>query len=885
MNNYTGLTLKYLKGQKKRSLLTILGIVLSVTLLTSIGTIGLSYHDQLIRQTIRDFGDYHVSFNNILGDAVPKVNNNAMVKSTGVISREGYATIRETDVKEKRENPYAAPYRYLNVKGYDVKAMNMLQVQLDSGRLPENPNEIILSSQSLRYFSEKPKLGESIKLNLGIRKVASTGKERKIDGMGDLGWNLDEAFQAQTQREFTVVGFMKEIGRGNWSSTFILPAITFNDNKTIDEKKKYFIYVKMKTLDQIKEKTEAILSSLRVSDVDQDSAKQLNREYSIDNLRIEYNNELLKLYGQSTYEGVNKSFILAYAAVIAIIIICTIAVIYNIFHISVLERISQFGILRCIGATPSQIRKIVIKEATLLSLIGIPIGIFTGTIFMKLLFYNISFLELGFFNDMKMVISLPILFSAGLLGLLSVYLSAIGPARQASRVSPLEAVKSVGSTKIEKITSIKQSSLVKKLFGIEGQFASRNLKRNKKRFRITAFSMVISIILFIVFSGLIDFLKQTTQLSGIQYSYSVSYDGPHKRTDDSVYQDILKLDAVQQAYKFYNKQATAIIPQNKVNPRYSELRKNSYQLKEGQGYLKDNNYLVSYGNNGLDALQSKLTSGTIDKEKMNRENGVIVIQKIKTITEQGKQLIIDQTNFKVGDQIKIRAAEKSGKEYDTVTVVGIADQELLMNKYTESEILTFITTPNVFAKIMGDDTYFRIFILANPDLPNTSITDYLQALTEIDAGYNYTDRVTELAQAKNDATIASIFLYGFIGVIALIAFLNIVNTVSTNLILRTKEFAVLKAIGMTQKEIRKMIILEGVFYGLFAAVYGVIIGTALNFGIHRLFMDAVEIAWAIPWLSIGFAFIGAIITTLIATMWPMYRLNKASIVDSLGREN
>jgi putative ABC transport system permease protein len=481
----------------------------------------------------------------------------------------------------------------------------------------------------------------------------------------------------------------------------------------------------VKTLNQIKEKTDAILSSLRVSDVDQDSAKQLNRENSIDNLRIEYNNELLKLYGKSTYEGVNRSFILAYAAVIAIIMICTMAVIYNIFHISVLERISQFGILRCIGSTPSQIRKIVIKEATLLSLIGIPIGIFTGTIFMKLVFYNISLLKLGFFNDMKMVISLPILVSAGLLGLLSVYLSAIGPARQAARVSPLEAVKSVGSTKIEKITSIKQSLLVKKLFGIEGQFARRNLKRNQKRFRITAFSMVISIILFIVFSGLVDFLKQTTQLSGIQYSYSVLYDGPSKQIEDSVYQDILKLNAVQKAYKFYNKQASAIIPQNKVNPSYFELRKDSYTVKEGEGYRKDNNYLVSYGNNGLDALQAKLTSGTIDKEKMNRENGVVVIQKIEMRTEQGKQLIIDQTNFKVGDQIKIRAAEGSGKEYHTVTVAGIADQELLSNEYTESAILTFITTPSVFASIMGDDTYSRIFILANPDLPNTPITDYL----------------------------------------------------------------------------------------------------------------------------------------------------------------
>ncbi|MGO4695459.1 ABC transporter permease [Paenibacillus sp. 2TAB26] len=884
MNSYTGLTGKYLKGQKKRSLLTIFGIILSVTLLTSIGTIGMSYWDKLIRQTINHYGDYHVSINGISGEAVPKVKNNASVESAGVISREGYAIIKETNEKEMHENPFAAPYRYLNVKGYDANAISMLQVQLDSGRLPKNPNEIVLSSSSLSLFSEKPKLGDTMELKLGIRKVASTGEDKKINGFGDFGWDLDEAFQAQSQKDYTIVGFMKS-PTGNWSSSYIFPAITFNDNKTIDNKKKYFIYVKMKSLNGVQNKTEAIMSSLQLGNVEQGSAMQLGKDNFIKDVRIDYNNELLKLYGKSIYKGVNNSLTLAFVAVIVIIMICTIAVIYNTFHISVLERISQFGMLRCIGATPAQIRKIVMQEARLLSLIGIPIGLLTGTLFMKLLFYNISLLTLGFLNDMRMVISIPILIAAGLLGLLSVFFSAIGPAKQAARVSPLEALKSTGNTKVEHITKVKKSRFVKKLFGIVGQFASRNLQRNKKRFRITAFSMIISITLFIVFSGLVDFMRQATQISGAQYSYSLSYDGPSKRIDDTVYQHIAKLDAVQQAYKYYNDQVEAIIPKDKVDPKYYELRKGRYLVAEGEGYRTDNNFLTSYGDNGLDALQFKLTAGKIDKEKMNQENGVVVLQKVSTKTESGKQLIIDQTRFKVGDRIKIRATNGDRKVYQTVTVAGIVDQDLLMKGYTSSEIISFITTTEVYSKIMGIDAYSRIFILANPDISNQPITDYLKSLNEKDSGFNYNDRVAEVAQAKNDAMTFSILLYGFIGVIVLIGFLNIMNTVSTNLILRTKEFAVLKAIGMTQSEVRKMIILEGIFYGLFAAVIGIIIGTALNYGIHVLFAGALDTAWVIPLDSIGIAFAGAMITTLVATIWPMYRLNKVNIVDALRREN
>lgn len=139
----------------------------------------MSYRDKLIRQTVQDFGDYHVSINDIKGEAVPKIKNNSSVESTGIVSREGYAVIKETEEKVKQKDPYAAPYRYLNVKGYDAEAMKMLQVQLDSGRLPENKAEIILSSSSLNYFPAQPKLGDKVKLELGLRKVKSTGEVKK----------------------------------------------------------------------------------------------------------------------------------------------------------------------------------------------------------------------------------------------------------------------------------------------------------------------------------------------------------------------------------------------------------------------------------------------------------------------------------------------------------------------------------------------------------------------------------------------------------------------------------------------------------------------------------------------------------------------------------
>lgn len=273
MHKYTRLTEKYLLGQKKRSILTIVGIILSVTLLTAVGTLAISYQDKLIRQTTQEYGDYEVSFKGVPGKDVSRIINHAVIGSAGVLHRVGYAAISSTSEKEKKENPFSAPYRYLNVKGYDSEAMNKLQIQLESGRLPQKDNEIILSSWSLEYFASKPTIGDNITLNLGDRLVASTGKVKSANTIGDYGWDLDEKFQPRTKQKYTVVGIMKPAKNVTWSSTFIYSAITYDDHQKTDPSKTYFIYATMKSMDNIREKSEAILSSLAWGKVDQGAAR------------------------------------------------------------------------------------------------------------------------------------------------------------------------------------------------------------------------------------------------------------------------------------------------------------------------------------------------------------------------------------------------------------------------------------------------------------------------------------------------------------------------------------------------------------------------------------------------------------------------------------
>ncbi|HEY5561732.1 MAG TPA: ABC transporter permease [Clostridiaceae bacterium] len=859
MKNYEEITYKYLKQQKKRTILTILGIVLSVALITSIGTMAMSLRDKLIRQAIENNGDYHASFSDVSLINANKIKSNVEVKSSGITEKEGNGVISDISLEDRNLDPSAPTHRYLDIKGYDENAFKMLNVKLKQGRLPQNSSEIAVDYWSLKYFSSNPKIGDSIKLNIGKREDSST----KIE-MEDNNWSSDETFVKTGEKEYTIVGLLNP----NYfiSSAYFANGITYLDNKTANGVNNYNVYVKMNSMDNIQSKAKKIATNINTKP------------------KIEYNDSLLRLYAKGTQQKVNASYVLIITFVIGLIIISTVAVIYNAFNISVLERISQFGVLRCVGGTPNQIRKIVLKEAGILSLIGIPLGLFLGVIAMKLVLFIVGFLNFSLLADTKIVISPAILLLSSFLGLFTIYLSAIGPARQAAKVSPLEAVRNSGSVRVERVKKVKKSRLAKFVFGIEGQFANRNLRRNKKRFRITIFSMIISIVLFIVFGSLMDYaFKIGVAQSKSTINYSI-YSSGSGIDDDTLYTEVSNIPAVEKAYRYYNYGFSILASKDKVNPKYLKLSGKTFTSK-GELSLIDNNSFISYGDEGLSDLKKNLIAGSIDLEAINKEDGVILMQTANLVTKDKNHAIVDITKYKVGDEIEASLYNGEEESSKKLKVMAIISKGILGEEYNQNGGVILITSKGVFQKVSGMKNYSSLFIIAKPNVPHTEITNYLTKLKEDKPNVFYTDYDAQAKQNRNDSITISIFLYGFIGIIILIGCLNIANTISTNLILRTKEFAVLKAVGMTQAAIKKMILLEGVLYGLLAAIYGGILGTLIYYGMFKAMGGIQEVEWVIPWKNILISVIGAIAAALISSLLPMRKINSGIIVEDLRGEN
>ena len=247
MKNYSEITFKYLRVQKKRTIFTILGIALSVGLITAIGTMGMSLRDKLIRQAIANTGDYHVSFSKVSGKDINKIKNNVEVQSTGITDKEGTGIISDFSAKEKEMGMAEIPHRYLNIKGYGGSALEMFSTNLREGRMPKTSKEITLDYWALKYLPGNPKIGDKIKMTIGIRKDL-TGAE-----MDESSMSSDEVFDKTGEKEYTIVGLLEP--KVFVSTAYMANGITGIDNIGAFEGKNYNVFIKMNSLNNIQNKT------------------------------------------------------------------------------------------------------------------------------------------------------------------------------------------------------------------------------------------------------------------------------------------------------------------------------------------------------------------------------------------------------------------------------------------------------------------------------------------------------------------------------------------------------------------------------------------------------------------------------------------------------
>ncbi len=849
MSILNDLTIKNLKLNKKRTIVTIVGIILSTALMVGIGLLFSSFQDYMIRETISYNGKYEAEYGDV---SLDKLNS---------IDKKDFSYFYQKPIgfsKFDSANEYK-PYIYIS--SVDKEYFN--ELHLISGRFAENDSELVISNHINTNGGASYKIGDIITLKYG---------ERVIEGVNTLANNEyyeEETLNIVGEKTYTIVGIVERSNFEDYSasgySTFTLD---MNDKDgTVN------VFVMFNNKKKIIKQSE-------------DLAKKLGY-----NNAISYNSTLLALYGESTYGNIMKSMITMIVIMLSLVSIGCIVVIYNSFAISVMERKKEFGLLSSIGATKKQLSYTVFFEALIEGIIGIILGIGgayigIGTVILIInnLIGDILVLKLNLVTNIVFII-IPVIFM-----ILVIFISALVPSRRAAKVSPIEAIRQNDDIKINK-KKIKTGKLVNKLFGIEGEIALKNIKRNKKKYRVTIVSLFISIVLFISFSSYMNYTIDTASsvMGEVPYDYQISYfgDDPNngKEALDKI-NEIVKSSDVKE-YVSYSVSNLSIIGNYTYSDEYLDF------------------YKSAYGDDGIKALTNLkyqyISIYILDDISYNKykeligldKDSVILLNKFKGVSYgNNKRVNYDIPVINNGDiNIKICNFDDNDEDVDTtkycnkkIDNIFITNKSFdLIEEFSYMSDFKLIVNKKLYDNISDSGTHYTQYNIISDN------TDNIDKLTkELDKydNVNYTNVKESMKQANNMILVVKILMYGFIGLITLIGVTSVFNTISTSMALRKREFAVLRSIGLTRKGFNKILFFESLFFGLKSLIYAIPVSLGVTIIIHYALADMMSInSIVIPWKAIIISIVSVFVIVLLTMMYSTSKIKKHNIIEQIREEN
>ena len=850
------LTIKNLKLNKKRTIVTIIGIMLSVALITAVASMYASGIKSLIKYETIIKGDFHTAFYNVPTSDIDKFINNRNIEKLNITEGIGYAKI-----DSKNEDK---PYAYL--KGFTKDALNNLSVRLVKGRLPENTNEIVIPTHLKTNGCLDLKLNDSITLEVG-KRIDSKGSELS---QSDKYQNTAGEQLVETQtKTYKIVGIIERPATN--IEYYTAPGytfITYIDSKNLSGN--VDIYAKF-TKDGVKNWDKTIANILGVSQVlfrkvynqEIESGKlteQLKKTYMFD-----INKYLIDLETNPISSTSMGDLGKVLAIVIVIIVFTSIFCIKNSFDISITEKIRQYGMLRSIGATKKQIKRNVFYEATILGLIGIPLGIILGCLATYILiiisnYYLTDVIQTGF--KLELVFSTYAILVAIILGIITIYFSALKSATRASKVSEIDSIRNSANLKISS-KKIKYPKYIKKLFGIGGVISFKNLKRNKKKYRTTIISITVSTFVFIALYSFMElaFQNVNNELKVSDFNISLSTNA----INDYSYSKFLKTVNLSGVEDY------AIL-------RNSELSfTGSHSSKE---------YLEYFGTKKESDAEEHITIFAIGKKQYDKyikslglnyddiKDKVILFDKqyITSYDKNNNKIIknIRVYDFNKGDVIT-STNNQLNLEIGAISSIGPNLLKNLSNSY-------LIISDEMFDRIAKTNNLDIYYKASNADKLQDELDSYLNG-----ESYNIDNKEENVRIMNNLFTLIAIFLYGFIIVISLIGITNIFNTITTNMELRKQEFAMLKSIGMTSKEFKRMIRLESLFMGIKSLLFGILIGIILSYLIY-LSSDS-DIPYKLPIVAIIISILVVFILISLIMKYSLNKINKQNTIETIRNEN
>lgn len=843
------LTIKNLRLNKKRTIVTIIGIILSTALMVGIGLLFSSFQDLMIRDTIGYSGKYEAKYNDV--DLI-KLND---------IKNKNFTYFYEKPIgfsKIESSNEYK-PYMYIT----SVNKEYFNELKLVDGSFPKNENEIVISNHVITNGELNYKVGDIVTFKYGKRNIEGNdtlANSELVDG---------EFLTNEGTYTYKIVGIVDRSNFESYSASGYT-AFTVDVNSDKGNVNLYVMFNKNKKI--IKQSEEL--------------AKELN--YNGD---INYNSTLLALYGESTYGNVMSSMGGMMIIMLSLVSIGCIIVIYNSFAISVMERKKEFGLLSSIGATKRQLSHMVFFEAVVVGVIGIILGIIGAYIGIGCVILIIN----NLISDMleyklhlvtnPLFIVIPVIFMIVVIGV-----SAFIPSRRASKVSPIEAIRQNDDIKINK-KKIRTSKLVNKLFGIEGEIALKNIKRNKKKYRVTIVSLFISIVLFISFSSYMNYTLNTASsvMGEVPYDYQISYFGDDPNNDKEALDkinEIVKSSDVKE-YVSYSVSNLSIIGNYTYSDEYLDF------------------YKSAYGDDGIKALNNlkyqSISILVLDDNSYNKykkligidNDSVILLNKFKGVSYGNNKRVnynipvinngninIKICNFDDNDE-DVDTTKYCNKNIDNIFVTNKSFD--LIEEFSYMDDFKLIVNKKLYDSISDSSTHYTQFNIISD---NTNNIDKLTKELDKYSNVNYTNIKEAMKQANNLILVVKILMYGFISLVTLIGVTSVFNTISTSMALRKREFAVLRSIGLTNRGFNKILFFESLFFGMKSLIFAIPVSIGITVLIHYALADMVSISTIIiPWKYIIISIVSVFVIVLLTMMYSTSKIKKHNIIEQIREEN
>ena len=888
------LSVKDLRLNKKRSIVIIIGIILSTALICGVAGLITSFQKTFVETAKNSQGNYHAIFYNVPKDELKYIEENRSIEDYYLSEELGYSylTNGKTSTGEE-EKPL------VNIISMNDKFLNNMAINVQEGRLPENDGELAISARINEKFKTNYKVGDTITLNIGELKGTSENKnanyydEEQIKKTDGTEQTTENEIVNTTSKTYKIVGIIErptttiEPYEADWF-TVITKMQTINKKANIA-----VLYTKpndyVKNTESI---NQMVTAKSGTKENDFNRVNGLDKTYKSYKYKIKINKELLSFQGASLDDDTLRTIYGLGAFIMGIVLVSSVFVIRNGFAISITERLKQYGMLSSIGATKKQIKKSVYFEGFILGIIGIPLGILSGIFAIYILVNVVNYILKDYVSSGTLLtygISWTAIVVSIIVSVVIIWLSCRRSAKKASKITPIEAIRSSEDVKL-KAKKIKCPKIITKIFKTGGEIAYKNLKRSKKKYRTTVISIIVSVVIFIAISSFIQygFKMSSAYYTEKDYNYVV-YAYTNASPEDT--EEFAKEQAknLKMLTDISNLPDAGDVSINKSNAfemnmdekhkaeltEYGKDIKTRYSDSESGEEQIDTINIISLSKNTYDAYLKKI-GGDYETYK----DGAILIDNNINTDEKGKKIQGSIYTWKKGDTV---TGKINDKEYN-IKIVAKTEER-----------------PNGVENLYNTRAYF----IVSEDFINK--TGYIYATLYSQS--NDVDKLdAEVEQYKNDnnltnsnlttfnmeksvkaenavVLVISIFLYGFIGVITLIGITNIFNTITTNMNLRKKEFAMLKSIGMTKKEFNRMIRLESIFYGVKSLIIGIPIGLLLSYGMYNVFRNSMEMEYVLPYKSIVVAVIFVAVVIGIIMKYSMSKINKQNVIETIRNDN